>query len=220
MLALAGGRVWAQAPRWVITNRWQGTGSQQTEKFLVNGNEWRIRYRPTGKGIFQIAVYDGDGSLQDVVVEQSQLVPSWGHVTRKGRGLRYLGITGMDASWEVTVEQHLTTIEEWHLTQMLEQPKPRLLKIGVWTGGDGESHYTFTVPSDSWLIRYTHQGKGLLQIMVEDGEGFVALAANQTVASSGQSWVHRSGTFTMRVISKGLDWKVEVLSEEPPGDGD
>ena len=219
VLALGCGKVIAQAPRWVITNRWLGTGSQHTEKFLVNGAEWRVRCRSTGKGIFQIAVYDGDSSLLDMVANQTHPTPSKGYTNLQGRGLRYLGITGMETTWEVTVEQRLSAIEEWHITQMLRQPRLRLLKVGIWTGADGPSEYTFTVPSDSWVIRYSHSGEGLLQIVVEDAEGFVALAANQLGAASGQSWVHHPGTFTMRVVSKGLDWKVEVLGEESPGEG-
>jgi len=210
----------AQAPRWVVTNRWQGFGSQQTEMFWVNGDSWRVRYRPAGKGLFQIAVYDGEGKLVDMATSQNRGSPSSGVTTLGGRGQRYLGITGTDTTWEVTIEQHVTTIEEWHLRQLLQQPLPQMLKVGIWTGGDGQSEYTFTVPSRSWQIRHSHSGDGLLQITVVDAEGFVALAANDIRAAEGQCWVHRAGTFTMRVSAAAVDWKIDVLCEDTAGNGD
>jgi hypothetical protein len=126
----------------------------------------------------------------------------------------------VDTSWDVTVEQYVTVIDEWHLRQLLQQPRPQLLKIGLWTGGDGQSEYTFTVPSRSWQIRHGHSGDGLLQITVEDTAGFVALAANEIRAAEGSCWVHQAGTFTMRVNADRVDWKVEVLCEDMPAAGE
>jgi len=214
------GPLLAQAPRWVVTNRWQGVGSQQTEMFWVNGDTWRVRYRPSGEGLFQVVVYDAQGKLVDMVANDNRLVPVAGSSSLHGRGQRYLGITGVDASWEVTVEQHVTVIEEWHLRQLLQQPRPQLLKIGLWTGSDGQSEYTFTVPSQSWQIRHCHSGDGLLQIKVEDAAGFMALGANEVRSAEGSSWVHRAGTFTMRVNADHVDWKVEVLCEDTPAAGE
>ena len=207
-------RLLAQVPRWVVTNRWRGYGSQQTEMFWVNGDAWRVRYRPAGTGIFQIAVYDASGSLVDVATNQNRAEPVFGSATLRGRGQRYLGITGVGTTWEVSVEQHVSTAEEWHLRQLLAQPRPQLLKLGLWTGSGGTSEYTFTVPSRSWQVRQTHSGDGLLQILIEDAQGFVALGANDVHAAEGTSWVHRAGTFTMRVQSDDVDWKVEVLCED------
>jgi len=219
-LVASAGLVLAQEPRWVVTNRWQGFGSQQTEMFWVNGAAWRVRYRPKGKGIFQISVYDDQGALVDMATNQNFPEPLSGNATLKGRGQRYLGITGVDTTWEVTVEQRLTVIEEWHMRQLLQQPRPQMLKVGIWTGSGGESEYTFTVPSRSWQIRHSHSGDGLLQITVEDAAGFVALAANEVRSSEGASWVHKAGTFTIRVNAGNVDWRVEVLCEDVPGAGD
>lgn len=214
------GSLWAQAPRWVVTNRWQGFGSQQTEMFWVNGDVWRVRYRPTGKGLFQIAVYDGQGKFVDTAANQSDLVPVAGSARLHGRGQRYLGITGVDSAWEITLEQHVTVVEEWHLRQLLQQPRLQLLKVGLWTGSDGQSEYTFTVPSRSWQIRHCHSGDGLLQIRITDAAGFVALGANEVRSAEGNSWVHKAGTFTMRVNADHVDWKVEVLCEDTPAAGE
>lgn len=216
----AAGPLLAQAPRWVVTQRWQGFGSQQTEMFWVNGDAWRVRYRPSGKGLFQIVVYDAQGKLVDTAANESDLVPVAGSSTLHGRGQRYLGITGLDSSWEISVEQHVTVVEEWHLRQLLQQPRPQLLKVGLWTGSDGESEYTFTVPSRSWQIRHCHSGDGLLQIRITDAAGSVALGANEVRAAEGSSWVHQAGTFTMRVNADHVDWKVDVLCEDTPASGE
>jgi hypothetical protein len=220
LFAAGAGPLLAQAPRWVVTNRWQGFGSQQTEMFWVNGDACRIRYRPSGKDLFQIMVYDPQGKVVDMVANQSRVVSAPGSGSLRGRGQRYLGITGVDTSWEITVEQHVTVIEEWHLRQLLQQPRPQLLKLGLWTGSDGQSEYTFTVPSRSWQVRHSHSGEGLLQIMVDDAAGFVALGANEVRAAEGTCWVHKAGTFTMRVNADRVDWKVEVLCEDLPAAGE
>lgn len=221
MLILAGAMhaAVAQTPRWVITNRWEGSGSCQTDKFWVNGAKWRIRYEPAGTGIFQISVYNTENQLVDVATNQNRHVPLNGYATLKGIGERHLGITGVDTTWKVTVEQYLTAIEEWHLRQLLKQPKPKRLKVGVWTGEGGQTQYTFTVPSDSWQIRYSRSGDGLFQIVVENDGGFVALAANDLKEGEGHSWVHNAGTFTMNVTAEDVSWKVEVVAEEAPGGG-
>lgn len=210
----------AQAPRWVVTNRWQGAGSQQTEMFWVNGDAWRVRYRPNGKGLFQVVVYDPQGKFADMVANENRAFPVAGSTTLHGRGQRYLGVTGVDTSWEITVEQYVTVIEEWHLRQLLQQPRPQMLKVGLWTGSDGKSDYTFTVPAGSWQIRHSHSGNGLLQITVEDEAGFVALGANEVRAAEGSCWVHKAGTFTMRINADHVDWKVEVLCEDTPAAGE
>ncbi|MBN2451537.1 MAG: hypothetical protein JXR77_14195 [Lentisphaeria bacterium] len=218
LLAVAAAAM-GQEARWVITNRWEGMGSQQTEIFWVNGSDWRVRYRPKGKGIFQIAVYDQASDLIDLAASQTRSSLTSGSADLHGRGARYLAITGVDSSWEVTVEQHVTTIEEWHLTQLLKQARPRLLKVGIWTGEAGAAEYTFHVPADHWQIRHGHSGDGLLQIVVEDADGFVALAANEITAKTGSSWVHKAGTFTLRIRAENIAWTVEVLAEDTGGGG-
>ena len=219
LLAAGATSLQAQTPRWVVTQRWQGFGSQQTEMFWVNADQWRVRYRPKGKGLFQIAVYDAQGALVDMATNQIHGRPLKGWYDLRGRGQRYLGISGLGTTWEVTVEQYLTVIEEWHIRQLLLQPPPQLLKVGIWTGGAGRSEFTITVPSRSWQIRHAHSGDGLLQIQIDDADGFVAFGANEVRASEGSSWVHKAGTFTMRVHAGAVDWRVEILCEDDAGAG-
>jgi hypothetical protein len=220
LCVVGAGPLRAQAPRWVVTNRWQGFGSQQTEMFWVNGDAWRIRYRPSGKGFFQIVAYDAQGKYIDTVTNQNLDVPGAGSTSLRGRGQRYLGISGVDTTWEIILEQRVSVIEEWHLRQLLQQPWPQLLKIGLWTGSDGQSEYTFTVPSRSWQVRHSHSGEGRLQIMVADEAGFVVLGANEVRSAEGKGWVHKAGTFTLRVNAEQAEWKVEVLCEDTPAAGE
>ena len=124
----------AQESRWVETHRWKGSGTVQTERFLVNASKWRVRYHPLGTGIFQINIFDEDGTLIDVAANWTKPMNAYRDFT--GKGIRYLSITGPDTTWEVMIEQYLTAIEEWHLDQMIKLPPRRLTKLATWAGDD------------------------------------------------------------------------------------
>lgn len=202
-----------QDARWVKTHSWSGYGTKQTEMFWVAGSRWRLRYYPSGEGLFQIAVYDEANELLDFATDQNRPFPLRGFASLKGSGRRYLGITGINTSWRVVVEQYVTRIEEWHLLQLLGQPSEPLVKIGTWTGEEGSAKYTFRIPEGSWQIVCTQSDPGLLQVEVTDTEGFVALAANGTLPGESVSWVHKAGTFTIRVVSDAPAWQIDVLAE-------
>jgi len=203
----------AQKAQWVKTHSWSGHGTKQTEMFPVNGQKWRIRYYPEGEGLFQIAVYNEQNELLDMAANQDRAFPLKGFASLKGGGHRYLGITGLNTTWTVVVEQYLTAIEEWKLRQTMKQPGPELAKVGTWTGESGEAQYAFRIPAGSWQILCTQEGRGLLQVEVVDEEGFVALAANSDRPGQSVSWVHKTGTFSIKVKSDGPSWKIDVLAE-------
>jgi len=75
------------------------------------------------------------------------------------------------------------------------------------------------VPSRSWQIRHARSGDGLLQIQIDDADGFVAFGANEVRGGEGSSWVHKAGTFTMRVNAGAVDWRIEILCEDDTGAG-
>jgi len=204
----------AQKARWVETHSWSGVGSKQTEMFRTNGAKWRIRYKPRGAGLFQVAVYDEQSQIQDVAVSMKGGEMVSGHKTFRGRGLRYLAITGVDASWRVAVEQRLSVIEEWQLVQIMREPQPELFKVGSWTGEETEAEYEVTIPRGSWKIVHSNTGGGFLQVLVRDDDGVAAVAANTTEAGEDVSWVHRAGKFTMAVKADNTSWKVDVLGEQ------
>jgi hypothetical protein len=203
----------AQKARWVKTQLWTGCGARQTEMFQVLGKKWRIRYAPHGEGLFQVAVYDEHAQLLDMATDQHRAFPLKGLAVFKGGGRRYLGITGADTTWTVVVEQYVTLIEEWHLYELLKQSPPELVKIGTWLGEKGVAEYTVTIPHGSWKIVSTQKGPGLFQAEVLNADGFVALAANDARPGENESWIHTSGTFTIKVTSDAPSWQIDVLAE-------
>ena len=202
-------RVHAAESRWVETQSWSGTGTRQTELFLVNGIRWRLVHRHKGDGIFQVGVYDAQGSFLDMAADLREPVSS--SKVLPGRGHRYLAINGVDTEWTVTVEQYLSIIEEWQLTEERRKPPPAYEKLGTWFGADTDVDYEIQVPAGSWKILHSHSGAGMLQISVRDQKGFVMLAANTTDAGQSESWIHQSGTFRMRIRAVKCQWKVDVL---------
>ncbi|OGV69092.1 MAG: hypothetical protein A3K19_16695 [Lentisphaerae bacterium RIFOXYB12_FULL_65_16] len=209
---VASGSALAQEAQWLETQSWSGAGTAQTEMFWVVGSQWRVIYRPSGKGIFTVAVYDRDSRLLSIPTDQSE--PISGSKSLRGTGERYLAITGIDSSWQVRVEQYLTKIEEWHLTQIMRQPKPSYGRMGTWTGEDATEEYEFEVPQGSWQLVHRNDGGGYLQVVVRDDQGYVALAANATAAGQGTSWVHKPGKFVMEVKAAGTKWEIHVLTQE------
>ena len=200
----------AQEARWVITHSWEGQGTRQTRMFPINGTRWKIRHKHTGRGLFQISVYDEEGNLLDLAANLSE--PIAGVTTLPGRGKRYLAISGINTEWEVTVEQYLSVIEEWQLTQVMQKPDPPLRKLATWFGGDADVEYELAVSEGSWKIVHSNTGGGVFQVIVrgEDQERFVALAANTSEPEESESWVHRNGAFHLRIKAENTEWKVDV----------
>jgi len=205
---------YGQKPRWLTTHSWKGTGTAATEIFWVNTNRWRIRYAPHGRGIFHVALYNVKGELVDVVADLER--PVSGLRTQTGKGQCYLTVTAIDTRWEISVEQYLSVIEEWQLLQRMKQPPVELAKLAEWTGGTGDAEYELTVPAGSWKVVHTNKGNGLLQVKVQNDEGLVSLAANNSSTGEGESWVHAAGTFTVSVVAVDTTWKVVVYGENPP----
>lgn len=205
------GCISTQGPRWIVTQAWEGSGTQQTQKFWVNGTPWRVLYRPSGKGMFHLALYDADGTFLRLLTEQEQLTP--GAATVHGPGRRYLAVTGVDTHWKITVEQRLSTIEEWQLTETVRKTRFDLAKLGTWAGRDAERDYEIEVPWGSWQARYRNLGTGTVQITIRDQVGDVVMASNMTGPSEGEGWVHQNGRFTMHVSASDAKWKVDVYNE-------
>lgn len=211
----------AQRPRWVETESWSGNGALQTESFWIYGEKWRVGYRPRGRGSFHISAYDLNGEFLETVTDQA-VNPLRGRRTLEGRGERHLGITGMGTSWNVTVQQYLSVIEEWQLLQLRKQPPGVLEKVGDWTGEDTDEEHPLAISGGSWLISFSNEGEGVLQVSLERdvGDEQVAesiLAVHTEEPGVGSSWIHKSGTFRMRINAVDTKWALSVMSE--PGMG-
>ena len=176
---------------------------------MVNGIRWRLVHRHKGDGIFQVGVYDVGGKFLDMAADLRE--PVAGSKVLPGRGRRYLAINGVDAEWTVTVEQYLSIIEEWQLTQEARKPPPALEKLGTWFGEDTDADYEVEVPAGSWKIVHSNSGGGMLQVSVRDPKGYLMLAANTTDPGQSDSWIHQSGTFRMKIRAVRFSWKVDVF---------
>ena len=162
--------------------------------------------------MFQIGVYDADGTFLDTAASLPEPMSGRRTLTGLDRGQRYLAITGFDTRWTVTVEQRLSFFEEWQLLQSMRQPSPELAKLGTWTGDEVDTSYEFTVPAGRWEVTHSNVGGGFLQILIQNEEGIVALATYSTATESGVSWGHQPGKFTMQVKADKT-WQVDVYFE-------
>ncbi len=201
----------AQEARWIETNSWSGIGTQQTEIFPVQGNKWRIKYRFRGTGIFQVGIYDEHNQFVDIAADLRE--PMYGRKTRRDNGNFYLAITGIDAKWEVKIEQYVTVIQEWRLLKLAEQPKEPLVKVGTWIGSDGNLEQEVTIPADDWVVEYEGEGSGFAQILVLDDSGKVVVGVNMQKPMKARGWGHQAGQYVLKAVAADMDWKVNFLAQ-------
>jgi hypothetical protein len=202
----------AQQARWVSTYSWQGKGNQQTPIFFVTADKWRLVYHPKGKGPFGIVLNRESGHDPVVVTNQKGTVVYAGRRAYTKGGRRYLAITAPQAEWDISVEQYLTPIQEWHLVQLSKKETPQLARLATWTGETGDDEFEIRIPRGSWKL-FTHvEGEGKLNVAVsplaEDGE---TLELQDLTAGDGGSWVHQSGSFRVRTrATPNCAWKLDV----------
>jgi hypothetical protein len=91
-----------------------------------------------------------------------------------------------------------------------------------WSGGPGTMNTEeFTVPSDTWRIRYTTTSDerfGFMDIVLRDSTGQQVTAAyglqsNDPGVKSGLVPVRKSGAFKLQISSYGVDWR--IAAERP-----
>ncbi len=90
---------------WVVTGTWQGSGSRDTEEFVV-GDHWRVDWMfspaQTG-GIFQVFIYRADGRLLMNLAANNQRggtdTSFWA-----GPGKYFLRINSGGGDWKVGVQ--------------------------------------------------------------------------------------------------------------------
>lgn len=202
----------AQDAHWVETNSWQGTGSQQTGIFFVTAERWRVIYRPKGRGPFRLDLNRESGSDPAVVTDQKGTVIQGGRRNFTGTGRFYLDIQTDRAQWEVVVEQWLSPIEKWHLVQLIKKETPTLARIATWTGAQGEEEYDLHIPQGAWRLFVNIAGEGHLDLSIApaDGDG-KPLLLNRLPAGETGTWIHRSGTFRIRLrADENCEWKLDA----------
>lgn len=206
----------AQTAQWVETNAWQGTGSRQTGIFFVTANRWRVVYRPRGAGPFRLELNRESGNEPVVVTDQKGPATQGGRRNYSEAGRRYLDIQADEAEWEVRIEQWLTPVEQWHLVRLIKEETPSLARIATWTGSTGEAEYELRIPRGAWKLFVNVGGEGHLDLSIApaDGDGR-PLLLNRCTAGETTTWVHRSGTFRIRLrASENCDWKLDACIAE------
>jgi hypothetical protein len=101
---------------WQETQRWEGTGAQDTDAFTVRGQDWRLSWLVTpaspeddgGNAAFSLHVYrDGEDVPVDILGDLEDEVSVAGStVLDAGPGTYYLRIEAAMVDWTVTLAEH------------------------------------------------------------------------------------------------------------------
>lgn len=217
-LALLGSStlVLAQAPKWVETGAWSGTGTGDTPSFTVVGTKCNVRCVPKGHGPIRVVVCSEDGEERVVVTDQKGKWPISAHETFQDMGVFHVKIQANEAlDWNLTVKQRLRVIQEWELVQEAKKQKPPVT-VAAWTGqGPETSVYKLRIKQGSWRLARQFAGQGTLKVVVKDSDG--AEVARSLVDNTAEQvcWIHRTGEFTVEVTgSPGVQWKVTAAREQ------
>lgn len=206
--------------RWVETHAFKGRGNLQTALFRLGGDACVIRHSHAGDGIFQVALYNGDGKLLGVPVNVA--VPDPNVASLSGRGVRYFSVTA-DGEWSLTLEQSLTAVEELALRQeMRKEATAKLLrKRAEWGGerGTAAAMREITLPVGSWKLVCSGLGVGRTEFQakaVDQDRLVLATACEGREKMTG--WFHGGGTLRVTVTAPETAWKVEIYGEAPPAE--
>ena len=95
------------AAEWRPVVSWEGTGLKSTQRFTIIVNTWRIVWETEvseklGAGLFQIMVYDGQGTLRSVAATTTKT--DQGETILSGPGTFTLAINTLQ-KWKVKIEE-------------------------------------------------------------------------------------------------------------------
>lgn len=212
----SGSNGYSQEEEWIKTNSWTSNGKIQTNLFIVESSKWRIHYKPTGTGLFQVLIYNEKGQLHKVVTNQGpQVLPD--HKTITGTGKFYILISAdTTINWKINVSQYLTKLEHWHLKQKVDKAKKtlKLKKVGIWTGKDGSFEYEFEIKKGSWQLYYENNQNESLEVQILSSKGRVLLNTKASKLVSRIHWMHQNGKFILKIKSQKSKWHIQVLAQE------
>jgi len=85
-----------------------------------------------------------------------------------------------------------------------------------WSGGGIKTTEPFTITKSPWVVSWsftsTYEDLGLLQIYVYNSYGdLVDLAANTMGSASDSSYIYKTGTFYLEIVSSNANWNVSVV---------
>lgn len=196
--------------RWLQTHQWSGSGNMETEFFSLYGNKSRVAFTPTGPGPFTILFIDTQHGTQQTVADQAEGFVINGRVNINGStNAGYFIIRAPRNSWTVSIEQRLDPIDEWRFRQ--DQKKPiKVSKLGTWSGDNGQTDISVTVPDGHWRLRFEQFQAGALAITVTNQAGTQVVATSTSLGGEHSAWIHGAGTFTISVLAVQTPWVINA----------
>jgi len=214
-ILLGGTQLEAENPRWVETHSWEGSGQRKTAFFKVNAEKWRLIFRRSSSGKF-LTIHCYDENHEKIHTAVNRNAPFFGYRQLTGKGKYYLEIEGEGISWEISVKQLLSRIEEWQLLQYKRSKRNRMTKLASWYGA-GKADYSFKVPKGSWRINYRSSGNGKLVFTInrKPEEGFKSRTFSVSGNKLEKAWINYSGAFDLKIEEAISPWHISLDYYKP-----
>lgn len=173
-----------------VVKEFSGSGGKNTRPFTVS-NGWEIQWNATGN-IFQLYLYDNEGSLKGVPANQQGQGPGSSYQAKGGE--YYLQVNAL-GNWDVKIVQINT--EGTHSATT------------VFSGSGGQNTRPFTTDG-AWEIQWNATGN-IFQLYLYDENGkLVGVPANQQGPGEGNSYQPKAGTYYLQV-NTSKDWEIEIV---------
>jgi hypothetical protein len=196
--------------QWVETYSWQGFGTVSTDRFLIFGKDWRIRYKTLNNGPLSVTLHDLESGQATLVMNRNAGRILGFEQYKFTTGEKFLHILGSLGGWRVSVEQYVDSVEEWNYLRYVKQ-KPVLEKCAAWAG---ESSREFSYQADkTWKLEFEQLSDGLLQVQVLDATGKIAYDSLTSKSGiKGEGWIYAPGAFTVKVSTSDVAWRLSALT--------
>ena len=182
----------ARTTAWVRTFTCSGNGIAQTDTFTLAPGEWRICYRPHGRGPFSVTLRDADSGLNKRLTNQTG--PEVASGSSKGNyGIKsaYLVVHGSDDGWQVWVEHYMDTVDEWNFRQ--SQTPRKALERQLWTGEAAEQTVTVQVTAPHWRFSHEQLRPGRCAGRVRRHRPMPAASLHSRQRHK-RNWIHKAGS--------------------------
>ncbi len=208
-----------QRSDWVLTDNWFGRGSNTTRIFQVAGERWRVFCLNNGISTMRLRVFN----RQHELVYEHQVGPNSSSIRTVpgGSGEYYLHIDPGGGSWEVSVRQNISRLQEWRLREEERDYMASLERTASFSGGPGTSNYSIEVPSGSWRVIYTNSRRGRLELELK-GEADSVSNFERTMERPvrADTWIHHPGKYELKVNARETRWRVDFYGPRSPSESE
>ena len=194
---------------WVDTYTWSGNGMTTTQKFSVQGNEWRVVFSSKDKIKPHIYVTEVKTNKTTELTKRTPETRAFTSWAQPGYGDFILTIVGGPASWSLTVEQYMDRGEEWSYKRGVKNPPPRE-QIAAWTGDGSETFQHEALEGDETCLTFTLATDGIAKVLVKDGNGRKVYQG--TLLKEGlpsEAWFYKPGIYTVEIESD-VPWSAKA----------